>query len=211
MRHQDGVRADARRHRSHPLLGHESAVGRRLARVHRDRRLAREHLLDRDGHARRLRLQALVHLDLDRRSDRVAAVWQVDSELRRDSARRGARLLLADRDHLRDQVRRCGLLCLEPEPDPGRLLRLGADPALQLRRLRAAERRCRGDGEPAERRAALGLAERDHRRADVRDPDLLHPPRPACGQGDRHRRLHRRRDADLPRSTAAPLTRCSFS
>ena len=43
----------------------------------------------------------VVHLDLDRRRDRLAPLRQVDPERRRDPARRRARLLLAHRDHLR--------------------------------------------------------------------------------------------------------------
>ena len=147
---EDGVRPAARRDRRDPLLGHEPALGRRLARVHRDRRVERERLQDRDGHRGRLSLQAAVHLDLDRRCDRLAAAWQVDSELRRHPARGRARILLADRDHLRVQARRRWLLGLGDEPEPRDLLRARAAAALQLRRLRAPERRRRGDGEPAE-------------------------------------------------------------
>ena len=92
--------------RGDPLLGDEPALGRRLARVHRDERVELEHLVDRQRHGRRLRVQARVHLDLDRRRDHLAPLRQVDPERRRHHARRRARLLLAHGDHLRDQARR---------------------------------------------------------------------------------------------------------
>ena len=100
------VRAPARRHRRGSLLGHEPALGRRLARVHRDRLMARERLRHRSRHLRRLPLQAHLHLDLDRRRDHLAAPGQVDPELRRVHALRRARLLLDHRRHLRDRARR---------------------------------------------------------------------------------------------------------
>ena len=100
-----GVRPTARRHRRDPLLGDEPALGRRLARVHRDRRVERQHLQDRHGDAGRLHLQAVVHLDLDRRRDHLAALREVDPERRCVHALRRARLLLDHGDRLRDQAR----------------------------------------------------------------------------------------------------------
>ena len=95
----------ARRHRRGPLLGHEPALGRRLARLHRDRLLARERLRHRSRHVRRLPLQAHLHLDLDRRRDHLAALGQVDPEHRRVHAHLRARLLLDHGDHLRHRAR----------------------------------------------------------------------------------------------------------
>ena len=112
------------------------------------RLLAREHLQDRCTRLRRLRLQARLHLDLDHRRDRLAALRQVDPERRRVHADLRARLLL---DHASSSTAiKHGVARLLRLSDlsPTRAVFLGAraGAALQLRRLRAAERRGRGDG-----------------------------------------------------------------
>ena len=70
---EDGLRAPAGRHRRGPLLGHQPAVGRRLAGLHRHRGVERQHLQDPLRLGRRLPLQVPLHLALDRRRDRLAA------------------------------------------------------------------------------------------------------------------------------------------
>ena len=96
------LRAPARRHRRDPLLGHEPAVGRRLARVHLDRRVARERLRDR---ARRRSATTSSSSSFIWISIGVAIVslrygkWIPNA--RRVPAHHRARLLLDHRRHLR--------------------------------------------------------------------------------------------------------------
>ena len=91
-----------RRHRRDPLLGHEPALGRRLARVHRDRGLGRERVrASGSGTWGDYLFKLALHLVLDRRRDRVAALRQVDPEPRRVPALRHARPLLDHRRRLR--------------------------------------------------------------------------------------------------------------
>ena len=81
--------------------------------------------------------------------------------------------------------------------------------ALQLRGLRAAERRRGGDGRPAARRAARRGPQRHHRRTPVRGPRVRDHHRPAAGGDHRHRRLHRRGQHDLRRLRRRARASCS--
>ena len=182
---QDGLRAPAGRHRGGPLLGHQPAVGRRLAGLHRHRGVERQHLQDPLRLGGRLPLQVPLHLAVDRRGHRLAEARQVDPERRRAHAHRRPGLLHPDDDHLRLLARRERLPGRRPQADRRDLPRPRPAAALQLRRLRAAERRRRGDERPAEGRAPLGPAQRRHRRAALRDPDLRDPARPPPGEGHR--------------------------
>ena len=145
-----------------PLLGHEPALGRRLARVHRDRGVAREHLrASATGPVGDYVFKlvfiwisigvAIVSLRYGKWIPNLGAFLRVvvlgffsitvvvygDQARRSTASRRG------------DAV-----------ADARGLHRARPGAALQLRRLRAPERRGRGDGEPAARRAALRAAQR---------------------------------------------------
>ena len=152
-----GLRALARRHRRGPLLGDEPAVGRRLAGVHRDRGVERQHLRDR----------------LRRRSATTSSSSSSSgcrSGSRSCSLKRGKwipnigallRVVLLGFFTITtivyafDTRGRPASRSADLQADDADLPRARPAAALQLRRLRAAERRRRGDGEPAARRAAV--------------------------------------------------------
>ena len=94
---QARLRTRARRHRSRPLLDHEPALGRRLARVHRHRGLDRATTSRRSalGSAGDYIFKLALHLVLDHRRDRLA-LREVDPDGRRVRADPRARLLHAD-------------------------------------------------------------------------------------------------------------------
>ena len=185
------------------LLGVEPVLGRRLAGVHRERCLVGVRSSGAPGrpsrHGRRLRVQAPLHLVLDRGRDRSDREGQVDPERRRDRARARARLLHLHARRLRGQERRLGLRGRRHEADARRLLRPHTADPLQLCRLRAPERRRRGDGQSAARRPGVRAAFRDPGRAALHDPRARDPARPAQRQDHRDRRLRRRRQGDVHR------------
>ena len=73
----------------------------------------------------------------------------------------------------------------------------GASAAVQLRRLRAAERGGRGDGEPAEGCAGDGDPEHDRHHPGLRHPHLRDRGRAAGLQDQRHQRPDGRRRQDV--------------
>ena len=162
-----GVRPLPRRHRRGLLLGDEPALGRRLARVHRDATpgvracLARH----RPRLGRRLRLQAPLHLVLDRRRDRRARRRASGSPP--PAASRASSCSASSRSRRSSTPPRTACrasrpaTCRRRSPSSSRSSPL---PAVQLRRLRAPERRGRGDGQPSPRRPGLGPPQR-HRSA----------------------------------------------
>ena len=193
-----GLWPPARGHRGNPVLGHEPTLGRRLARVHRDRRLDGQRLLDRHARAGAYFFcfvfiwisigVAIISLRYGKQIPNAGAVLRAVV-----LGFFSLTMIIYGAKH--------GFSSFPPklQPDEGSLLRARSRAAVQLRRLRAAERRRRGDGEPAEGRADLDPPQRHHRGAHVRGADLLHPARPPGEGGHGHRRVHRRRHARLPR------------
>ena len=103
--------------------------------------------------------------------------------------RRGAGVLLDHRCHLRDQARRAWLLVPPVRAQHRHFPRPGAAASVQLRRLRASERRRRGDARSAEGRPQVGHDWRGHHRALLRHSDLRHPGGASDEQDQRHRRV----------------------
>ncbi len=150
--HLDEARArppDQRRERDH-LLDLEPDLARRHAHDHRRGGVQRVLPQPRQ---RRVHLRAGLHLVLGVGRDPVVRRRQVDPDPRRMGADDRARVLLDHGRDLCDQARRARRLGRQLQADLHRLHRARADPVLQLRRLRAAERRGRRDEEPAARRA----------------------------------------------------------
>ena len=139
-----------RRHRRGALLGHEPALGRRLARLHRDRRVEREHLQDRHrtfgDYVFKLIFiwisigVAIVSLRYGKWIPNVGAILRVGV-----LGFFSVTVLIYGIEH--------GVARLSGRRASARrwvdLPRARAAAALQLRRLRAPERRRRGDAEPA--------------------------------------------------------------
>ena len=199
-----GVGPARRRARLGALLGLEPALGGRVARVRLDGGVVGLHPPDRHQDRRRLRVQAGLHLDHRHRGDHRPAPRQVDPEPRRDRARRRPQLLLPDGGHLRRRARRPRLRRRRLQADERGLHRPRPAAALQLCRLRAAERRGGGDAGSAPRRAQGRGRGRDRDRALLRRPDLRHRGGPALVEGERDRRLPGRREHDVHRVRIGP-------
>ena len=151
-----------RRHRRDPLLGHEPALGRRLARVHRDRRLGRERVRASARDVGRLRLQARSSSGSRSasRSSRCATASGSRTSARSCASSRSGffsiTVVVYGIKHGFHGFSASATLT----PTTAVFFGARAGAALQLRRLRAPERRRRGDGEPEPRRADLGASQR---------------------------------------------------
>ena len=84
-------------------------------------------------------------------------------------------------------------------PTAGGFVAAGRRAAVQLRRLRAAEQRGRGDDQPAARRAVRHHALRRGQRDPLRAPGARHPGRPAHQRDHQLQRVHQRHPDGLHR------------
>ena len=100
-----GVGTRGRGARGRPVLDHEPALARRLARVPGHRGVEQQPHEDRGGLGVGLRLQARVHLDRDPRRDHLAQARQVDPDDRRVREDRPRRHRVRDGRHLRRRAR----------------------------------------------------------------------------------------------------------
>ena len=158
---------------------------------------------------RRLPLQVPLHLAVDRRRDRLAQARQVDPERRRAHAHRRARASSRSRRSSTPSSTACTASRSATSSRPARLPRARPAAAVQLRRLRAAERRRRGDGGPAEGRPDVGPAQRRSSACCSTRSRSSRSSRAPAREGHRHRRLPGRGRRRRSASTAARRASCS--
>ena len=197
-----GLRAPGRGGEQLPVLDHQPGLDRRHARhlLHRRRRgvlQQREHR----AHRGVLRHRAGLRLGVDRGRDHLVQRGQVAAHGRGLRPVPPARPVHDHRHHLRGQARR-------PRPGRGELLadgrRLrapGRRAAVQLRRLRAAEQRGRGDDQPAARRAVRHRPLHRGQRDPLRAAGGRHPDRAAV-----QRRSPTSAGSSAPSSRSSPCT-----
>ena len=198
-----------RRHRRDPLLGHEPALGRRLARLHRGRRLGRERVRDRAAGR-----GATTSSSCSSSGSRSA------SRSRRCATASGSRTSARSCASARSASSRSRVVVYGAEhgfhgfsahdASPTTAVFIGLVPVLLFNYVGfelqngAAE-----EMENPSRDVPISVFQAARaRRAQLRDPDPRHPARAAARQGDRDRRLHRRGHRGVLASTAARRTRC---